>query len=212
MTKETSAKSQTIVVWSIQWLDKDIAPSDELCKGEIAGFSKYLEGSDFYIGLTGSKRFDVADFLRVQATKQNKSQYIIEHHVQMKYGFRDRINGKTIDGTAIDEFELTKPVVEVRKKILVAWSKIVMDHNAFTDSEKIRLVDMAMIGDANLYLPISAKLFSQTVEQLPWLKNASSIIYPALPIAHLEWASVPIKLIAFKKESILKSTPVWNQQ
>lgn len=213
---EISHKPQKATTWHIQWVKRGEKPALAINPGEISGFDKYFQDasknlSSFYLGITGTQRFEVADWLNQQAQKLKLDQYVTEFQVLLNHPFKDRINGVDEEGHAIDEYEVTKATDELKQQLAVAWAKVVMSCENMDHQTKIDLLTAATTGDVNAFLPISSFLFSKAVENMhPEFQTARAIIFPAIPQAFRDWRGKPAKMIAFKKETIVSIKPMWK--
>lgn len=94
---------QKSVVWHFQWVKKGSEPSLEINPGEISGFEKFFHNapktlSSFYLAVSGTQRFETADWLHQQAVKQGFEQYVTEFQVLLNHSYKDRINNVNEEG------------------------------------------------------------------------------------------------------------------
>jgi hypothetical protein len=209
-------KPQKSTTWHFQWIKKGQKPSLTINPGEISGFEKYFQNapptlSTFYLGVTGTQRFEVADWLNQQAQKLGLDQYVTEFQVSLNHPFQNRINGIDAQGNPINEYELTKATTALKHQLAGAWSQVVMSSDALDNQTKIELLTAAASGDVNEFLPLSSVVFSKAVENMhPEFQSARAIIFPAIPLAFKDWRGKPVKMIAFKKETIVSIKPMWR--
>ncbi len=194
----------------VQWTPAGSAPID-LETGILAGFEPYFKNSpkhlsDFYIGLSGNYRFKTIAGLNQQAKAAGMDQHVAEFRIELKNSLRDRVNGINSLGLPINEYELMKPTTVLTERIMVAWGKAILDNNRLDRHLKVKLLMEATTGDVNKFLPISSDLFSRAVEHMHHeFQHANAIIFPAIPIDVSNWSGKPVRLIAFKKETIIKA-------
>lgn len=99
----------------------------------------------------------------------------------------------------------------LKQQLTCAWSQVVMSCEQLDIQNKIDLLTAATSNDINAFLSISAHLFSKAIEGIhPEFQEARAIIFPAIPLAHEEWHGKPVKMIAFKKETIISIKPMWQ--
>ena len=215
-TQDISYKPQQATTWHFQWIKRGEKPALAINPGEMSGFDKYFQGSpktlsSFYLGITGTQRFEVADWLNKQALKLELDQYVTEFQVLLSHPFKARINGVDEDGQATDEYEVTKATAALKQQLAGAWSQVVMSCENMDHQTKIDLLTAATTDDVNAFLPISSYLFSKAVENMhPEFQSARAIIFPAIPQAYRDWKGKPAKMIAFKKETIVSIKPMWK--
>lgn len=213
---EISYKPQKATTWHIQWVKRGEKPVLAINPGEISGFDKYFQDapktlSSFYLGITGTQRFEVADWLNQQALKLELDQYVTEFQVLLNHPFKARINGVDEEGHAIDEYEVTKATAALKQQLAGAWAQVVMSCENMDHQTKIDLLTAATTDDVNAFLPISSFLFSKAVENMHTeFQSARAIIFPAIPQAFRDWRGKPAKMIAFKKETIVSIKPMWK--
>jgi len=213
---DQDSKLSYSIAWHLQWVKAGEQPSHQIQPGKISGFSDYFsdipdDWDEFYICISGNERFKVADWMRKKALELGMTQYITEVKIKLKRTFTERIQAINLDATKADEFELTKSVTKMKKKLAVAWSKSVMDNENFTIDDRLKLLTAATSNDLTAFLPISAKLFNQTILNMrDEFVNAKAILFPALPIWHNEWLNKPIKLVAFRKSVVITAKAVWS--
>ncbi|MBK9993574.1 MAG: hypothetical protein IPP01_06200 [Saprospiraceae bacterium] len=214
-TTKSAFKPQTSTVWHFQWMEKGQSPSLTINPGEIAGFEKYFKHSpmtlsSYYLGVSGTQRFESADWLNRQANKQGLVQYVTQFQLELTCPFKHRINGVDDDNQPTTEYELTKATAALKQQLACAWSQAVLSCENFDREEKTSLLTEAT-KDINSFLPISSHLFSKAVERMPpEFQAARAIIFPSIPLAHEEWRDKPVKMIAFKKEAIISIKPMWR--
>ena len=209
-------KPQKSTTWHFQWIKRGQKPSLTINPGEISGFEKYFHNSpptlaSFYLGVTGTQRFEVADWLNKQAQKLSLDQYVTEFQVSLNHTFKNRINGIDAKGDPINEYELTKATTALKHQLAGAWSQVVMSNESLDTQIKIELLTAAASGDVNEFLPLSSVIFSKAMENMhPEFQSARAIIFPAIPLAVRDWRGKPVKMIAFKKETIVSIKPMWR--
>ncbi len=178
--------------------------------GKIAGFDDFFSGSSsnlssMLVGLVGTQRFEASKWLNNQAKRHGKLQHVTELNIQLHNTYKERINGKTREGLPSSEFDLIKPTVGLRDQLIGAWSNAVMESMNIPTGLKIDLLSRALSSKVNKIIPISSILFSRALEKMPEsFQNARAIYFSAMPVEADEWHGNPPRLIAFRKESIIK--------
>ncbi len=215
-SQSTMHKPTTSTGWHFQWVKAGEEPSLAIKPGEIAGFERQFKDSagqlsEFFLAVTGTQRFEVANWLNHQAGKLGLNQYVTEIQVTLKHPYQHRINGVNENQEPIDEYELLKATQSLKDQVALAWSEVVLSCENFDHQTKIDLMKAAASNDINAFLPISAYLFSKTIERMPEkFQSAQAIIFPAIPLACDDWYGKPVKMIAFRKETIVSMKPMWK--
>lgn len=208
--KSTQFRPSKTVVSHVKWTPNGTPPMETIHSGQLAGFEDYFRDSpdhlsSLIIGLVGNNRLEVISWLQLQAEKIGMTQYVTDITIELIHSYVERINGVDANGMASCEYDLTKPTIQLKNKILKAWSSVVINSYEFDAQSKIDLLTAASFGKINQFLPISSVLLSKAFENMhDEFQHARAIIFPGIPIACTEWKKNPARLIAFREDAIVK--------